>query len=84
MEIESIFFKARVKLVYEHHSMRTAVRFVYGLQPGPTFVWVMVTAKEFEGIVLRIVVDDAHNLLAGANKVKRATKDVISALKNGC
>ena len=58
--MESVFRIA--KTVYEHHSAGAAVRFIYGLQSGPAFVWVMVLAKKLECIVLRIDVDDAHDL----------------------
>lgn len=58
------YFRQGKKLAYEHNSAGTVVKFVYCLQSGPTFMWIIVALKKFEGVVLCIVVDNAHDLLS--------------------
>ena len=60
--MDSVFRKAK-NLSMSITQWGAAIRLIPRLQSGPTLIWVVISTKELEGIVLRVAVDDAHDLL---------------------
>lgn len=48
---------------YEHQSMKAAIKFISYFQSNSILIEIVIASKEFESIILVIIIDDVHDLL---------------------